>query len=74
MDVHIAAVVGEVEILAVGFHKPRVARAGHVLDIRYILAASAAEPAAAAAVARRGVVRRVHSSDNLWSFKLAKKL
>lgn len=59
MGVHVAAVVGEVEILAVGFHKLRAARAAHVLDIRYILAASAA------AVARRGVVHKVYSSDNL---------
>ena len=76
VDVHIAAVVGEAETLAVGFHKIRAARAAHVLDdIRYTLAASAPAPAAAAApAARRCVVRRVYSSDNLWSFKLARKL
>ena len=55
------------EIPAVGFHKPRAARAAHVLDIHYMLAASAA-------AARRGVVHKVHSSDSLWPFKLAKKL
>jgi len=66
VDFRIAAVVGEVETLAVGFHKLRAARAAHVLDTRYILAAGGA--------GHRCVVRKVYSSDNLWSFKLAKKL
>jgi len=70
VDFRIAAVVGEVETLAVGFHKLRAARAAHVLDTRYILAAGGAGHRCVV----RCVVRKVYSSDNLWSFKLAKKL